>query len=169
MKHVIQIILTSIVLAIVYGIIHDLITANVCVEYFTIGHPKLIESESPVRLALLWGFIATWWVGLILGILIVLVSRIGDRPRFELMDVIKPMLLLLGVMAIMAFVSGIFGFFAAKNELFYLTEPLASMIPEERHHLFLSAAWAHGASYLTGFVGCGIVCFRIWRRRGEVN
>jgi len=169
MKHVIQIILTSIVFAIIYGVIHDLVTANICVEYFTIGHPRLIESESPVQLAFLWGVMATWWGGLILGTLIALVSRIGDRPRFELMDVLKPMLVLLGVMAIMAFISGMFGSFAAKNELFYLTEPFASMIPEERHHLFLATAWAHGASYLIGFIGCVVICFRIWRKRGEVN
>ena len=58
----VKIVLSTLFSAISYGIIHDMITAHFCVEYFTIGHPKIIESESPVLLALLWGVIATWWV-----------------------------------------------------------------------------------------------------------
>lgn len=44
--------------AIGYGIAHDQITARVCVEYFTIGHPRVFDTESPTLLALGWGVIA---------------------------------------------------------------------------------------------------------------
>ncbi|MEM7013599.1 MAG: hypothetical protein AAF585_19175 [Verrucomicrobiota bacterium] len=48
----IKIILLSIVAAVVYGILHDQVTARICVEYFTIGHAQLIDSDSPTVLGL---------------------------------------------------------------------------------------------------------------------
>ena len=65
-----RIVLQCVALAIVYGIVHDVVTAHVCVEYFTIGHPTVIGCTSPVMLALTWGVLATWWVGLGLGLLL---------------------------------------------------------------------------------------------------
>lgn len=35
-----KIVLLCIVAAIVYGILHDQVTARVCAEYFAIGHPS---------------------------------------------------------------------------------------------------------------------------------
>jgi len=54
--------------AIGYGIGHDQITARVCVEYFTIGHPPIFSTDSPRLLGLGWGIMATGWVGLVLGL-----------------------------------------------------------------------------------------------------
>jgi hypothetical protein len=59
-----RIILLCILAAVVYGILHDQVTARVCVEYFTVGHPPIFHTESPTLLAIVWGFVATWWVGL---------------------------------------------------------------------------------------------------------
>lgn len=42
-----KIILLYILAAIVYGICHDQVTARVCVEYFTIGHPPIFHTDSP--------------------------------------------------------------------------------------------------------------------------
>lgn len=58
----------SVLAAVVYGILHDQITARICVEYFTIGHARLIDSDSPTVLGLFWGVVATWWVGLPLSV-----------------------------------------------------------------------------------------------------
>jgi hypothetical protein len=61
--------------AIAYGVIHDQVTVRVCLEYFTIGHPPLIRSTSPTLLGLAWGVVATWWVGLPLGVMVALAAR----------------------------------------------------------------------------------------------
>jgi hypothetical protein len=58
-----MIVLLSIASAVAYGISHDQVTARVCVEYFTIGHPPVFATESPTFLALGWGTIATCWSG----------------------------------------------------------------------------------------------------------
>ncbi|MBN1395803.1 MAG: hypothetical protein JW959_12345, partial [Pirellulales bacterium] len=64
-----KILLLCVDAAIVYGVLHDQVTARVCVEYFTVGHPPVFATDSPTLLAFGRGFIATWWVGLILGVL----------------------------------------------------------------------------------------------------
>lgn len=72
MRASVRTVLDAVLLSIAYGIAHDLVTAHIWVEYFTVHHAKIIESESPIAMALLWGFLATFWVGLIAGILMVL-------------------------------------------------------------------------------------------------
>ena len=142
-----------------------MITTMISIEYFTVGHPRIIESESPIHLALLWGFIATWWVGLILGILISIVSRVGNYPKLGIREVIPLMLKLILAMMIGAFISGWIGFFLTKQNFIYLADYLAQHIDKERHHLFLTAGWAHGASYLVGCIGGLVISFKIWRKR----
>lgn len=152
-------------LAVFYGICHDLVTAHISLEYFTVGHPKVIDSESPFHLALAWGVIATWWVGLILGVLLSFAARAGKRPKLKFSQTIKPMLALIGIMAIAAFVAGILGYVLAKSEVFTLIENLAAQIEPEKHHLYLTVGWSHGASYLVGFIGGIVLCLGLWNKR----
>jgi hypothetical protein len=48
----------------------DLVTANVAVAYFSVHHPRIIDTQNPWLLALIWGVAASWWFGLIGGILV---------------------------------------------------------------------------------------------------
>jgi hypothetical protein len=64
-------------------ILHDQITARVCVEYFTVFHPPVFNTQSPTLLACGWGVIATWWVGLFLGLFLAVAARIGPRPKLS--------------------------------------------------------------------------------------
>jgi hypothetical protein len=77
----IGILLMSIVAAVVYGILRDQVTARVCVEYFTIGHPPVFHTDDPTLLAIGWGTIATWWVGAMLGVPLAIVARAGPWPK----------------------------------------------------------------------------------------
>jgi hypothetical protein len=150
------IILLCIVASIVYGILHDLITAHVCVEYFTIGHPPVFYTDSPVELALGWGVIATWWVGLILGVLLALAARAGHYPPVPTQRLVRPVLWLLAVMAGIALLAGFVGFLLARSGAVYLVGPIADRVPKEKHVAFLTDLWMHLASYVAGFVG-GVV------------
>lgn len=69
--------------AIGYGIAHDLVTAHVAVEYFTVHHPRLVASTSPIVMALLWGVLATFWFGAGLGVLVGAANLLGRAPRLE--------------------------------------------------------------------------------------
>lgn len=83
-------ILGSTGLAIAYGVIHDLVTAHVAVEHFTVHHVRLVASESPVVMALLWGVIATWWFGAGAGALFAFASQGGTRlPKLSARNVLR--------------------------------------------------------------------------------
>ncbi len=160
-----RIVLLCIFASCVYGIIHDQITARICVEYFTIGHPKIIESESPTLLAFAWGIRATAWMGGILGILIALAARAGSKFQLADRDLFRPVAILLGTMAISAFTFGLIGRTLATNKSIWLIGPLAEEIPPEKHIDFLTDAWAHSASYGAAALGGIVVIAYIIIRR----
>ena len=161
-----KIIFLCIVAAIVYGILHDQVTARVCVEYFTIGHPPIFHTEDPTLLAFGWGVIATWWMGLILSIPAVLAARVGSWPKFDAAHLVRPVGVLLIVMACASLLAGIAGYFMAQAGVVWLVGSLASRVPAAKHVAFLADLSAHLAAYGVGFFG-GLV-LSVWvlfRRR----
>jgi hypothetical protein len=153
--------------AVVYGIVHDQVTARVCVEYFTIGHPPVFHTDSPTLLGVGWGIIATWWVGLLLGIPLAIAARAGRRPRRDVRSLVRPIFTLLAVMGVCALLAGFAGFVLGSIEAIYLVEPMASRVPSDRHARFLADGGAHLASYFVGFIGGLVVIVRVWRSRGK--
>lgn len=161
----IEIVLMSIVAAVLYGIVHDQITVRICVEYFTIGHPPIFNTEDPTLLALGWGVIATWWVGVLLGIPLAWVCRFGRWPKREPRTLIRPLATLMICSFALALVAGSLGWIAASNGWVRLVGPLAHLVPADRHVPFLIDLWAHTASYLAGAVGGLIVMVFVIRDR----
>jgi type III secretory pathway component EscS len=153
-------ILFCIVAAICYGIVHDQITARVCIEYFTIGHPPVFNTNSPTLLGLGWGVIATWWVGLFLGIPLALVARCGARSKLTTRQIAPMILKLLCVMAILALTAGILGYLLASHGTIRMTEDIAVAIPPGHRVPFIADWFAHLASYLVGFAGGIVVIIR---------
>ncbi len=151
--------------AVAYGIVMDQITARICLEYFTIGHPPIFPTTSPTLLALGWGVIATWWVALPLGVLLALCARLGSRPRASAQELRVPILVLLGVMGVCAVLSGALGAMLAQAGLVTLTPDLAANVPVGRHVAFLADLWAHSASYVAGMVGGVVLAVRTYRTR----
>lgn len=160
-----KIVLLAIVGAIVYGIAHDQVTARVCVEYFTIGHPPVFGTTSPTLLGLGWGVIATWWVGLALGIPLAAAARRGEAPKLAARELVRPVAKLLASMAVLSLMAGLAGYFAARSNRVILVGPSASAVPREKHVPFIADLWAHLAAYGTGIVGGVVVCVSTWRRR----
>jgi hypothetical protein len=74
-----RIVLGMTVIACLLGVIVDLVTAHVAVQYL-VHHPKIVESHSPVVLALAWGVGASWWFGSIAGGLLALVNARAGNP-----------------------------------------------------------------------------------------
>lgn len=153
--------------AVIYGILHDQVTARVCIEYFTIGHPPLFPGESPTLLGIGWGVIATWWVGLLLGVPLAVAARAGSRPKRGVRSLARPIVGLLLVMGACAALAGVTGYALGRGGSVHLLEPMASRVPVDRHDRFLTDMWAHSASYLVGFLGDIVVIARVWRSRGR--
>lgn len=157
--------LLCIVAAIGYGILHDEVTAHICVEYFSIAHPMILALNSPTLLALEWGILATWWVGAALGFGLAGSARWGSRPRFTAQALRRPILFLLAWMAIAATFSGLTGYWLARTQRIVLSGWFATAIPTSAHARFLADSWAHAASYLVGGVGGIFLCARTYAKR----
>ncbi len=162
-----KIILLSTAAAIAYGIVHDQITARLCVEYFSIAHPPLFPTTSPTVLGICWGISATFGIGALLGIFLALVSQSQGLPPVPLLRVSKIILGLLAVMAISALLAGVVGFELARRSMIRVPAGLAELIPRSRHHRFMAVWFIHGASYLVGLAGGSFVILRIWWARGR--
>lgn len=153
--------------AVVYGILHDLVTAHVCVEYFTVAHPRIIRSESPILLALAWGVVATWWMGAGLGVALGLACRVGRWPRLSARALVRPVCLLLGVMAPLAILAGVAGFVLGSSGFFRIPQAYGGRIPVAHHARFFAAAGAHMVSCSVGaFGGAVLVGWALGRRQG---
>ena len=161
------IILFCILSAVIYGILHDQITARICVEYFTIGHPPIFDTDDPTLLGIGWGILATWWVGLLLGVPLAVVARAGSRPKRNVRSLVHPIVVLLAISAIAAFVAGLLGWVLASQGMVVLVEPLTSRLPREKHIAFLADLRAHLCSYLAGIVGGFIVIIGVRRSRSR--
>jgi hypothetical protein len=162
-----SIIALCLLFAVTYGIVHDQITARVCVEYFTIGHPPILGTDDPTLLGLGWGVLATWWVGVILGVPLALVARVGRWPKRSAISLVRPLCVLMAVCVVMALAAGLVGSALASAGMITLLEPLASEVPKAKHVAFLADLWAHSASYITGFVGGGLVMLQVWLQRRQ--
>lgn len=160
-----KIIAMCVLAAVIYGVLHDQVTARVCVEYFTIGHPPVFRTQSPTLLALGWGVIATWWVGLPLGMILAVCARKGSLPRLNARELLRPVAIMLCVLGVTAFVFGVVGYLLAMTDSVRLFGSLASAVPIEKHDAFIADLWAHNCSYFGGVVGTIALCVHVRRRR----
>lgn len=160
-----KIILLSVAAAILYGIMHDQVTVRVCLEYFTVGHPRIFATEDPTLLALGWGTLATWWFGLFLGIPLALLAQRGPPPKVAARALIKPILCLLLFVMCMALGAGLVGYLSSGLAIAPLIEPTLLVLPVDKHAAYLADSFAHLAAYLFGFIGATFVWLWVCRRR----
>jgi hypothetical protein len=161
----IGIVLISIVAAVIYGILHDQVTARVCVDYFTIGHPPVFHTDDPTLLAIGWGTIATWWVGAMLGVPLAIVARAGPWPMRDVKSLIRPIVTLMIVNAVCAALAGTIGGLATARGWFRLPDFVAINIPPDKQVPFMADLWAHNSSYAFGFAGGVVILAFVCRSR----
>jgi len=164
MRESLRIVAVCMLAAVGYGILHDLITAHVCVEYFTKWHPQIVSSRNPVVLALVWGVVATWWVGALLGVLLAIVARAGSRyPKLALSQLARPIAYVLGIAGVAALALGLAGYWSACAWGAPPFVPPADAVSDWRP--CCAVAIAHNTSYGVGFLASVGVCIWVIRRR----
>lgn len=155
----------SILAAIAYGVVHDQITAHLCVEYFTIGHPRLIDSDLPTVLGLFWGVVGTWWVGAGLGVALASASRLGKWPKLEWKDHRRGVAWLLAFMGAGALIVGGITAYAVWDSPEGMAYVTGEAVPQAARPLFMVDAAAHLTSYGVGFLGGVVLVLQaVWRR-----
>lgn len=162
-----SIVVLCIFAACIYGVVHDQITARLCIEYFTIGHPQIltVPSQSPTLLGFVWGVVATWWVGFGLGIPLAMAAQIGARPKTSAKSLVLPLAKILAVTGTFAASAGVFGYLAADEGWLRLFEPLASRVPTTKHPAFIADLFTHNVSYIAGAITGIWLIVRTWRTR----
>jgi hypothetical protein len=143
-----KIVLMSVVAAILFGLVHDQITIRICPEYFTVFHPTIIDSENLTLIALSWGVVATWWIGAGVGFVLALAARWGTWPKLTWSQLVTSVEVLLGAMAVCAFVGGVAGYRFGRIPI-----QLAYGIPADMYQRFMADWCAHLTSYGVGFFG----------------
>ncbi len=164
-KEFLRIVALCIGAAVFYGLIHDQITARLCLEYFTVAHPPVVVSDSPTVQGLVWGVIATWWVGFLLGVPLAIVSLTGDYPPWTAKRLVRPIGILLATMAVCAASAGFLAYELASSGRITIAPGWADAITPEHHAPFVAVAWTHNVSYLSGFVGGIVLIFSVWNAR----
>jgi hypothetical protein len=161
------IVVLCVLIACGYGIMHDQVTARLCIEYFTIGHPPLfsVPVDSPTLIGFAWGVIATWWVGLGLGIPLAAAARLGARPKRSARSLVLPLLTLAAIACLLAIAAGGIGYKLGVSNVVVLHEPLASDVEADKHPAFIANLFAHNMSYFVGTVGGIVLIAMTWRSR----
>jgi len=159
-----KITLWCVLLACMYGIVHDQITARVCLSYFTEFHPPIGVGDDPTIIALCWGVLATWWVGAILGYSLALACTLGNRPRLTIREVRKPLAFLFAAMAVGAIMSGLIGYRDGAAIAKFMYPPVANLPPNLQAG-FAADLFAHNVSYAVGFFGAIVVVGWAWEKR----
>jgi hypothetical protein len=161
--------LLSVGAAMAYGIIHDQITARLCIEYFSLAHPPLFPVSSPTLLGLCWGVTATFGVGVVLGFLLAQASQSPGLPGMPIAGLCRPLIVLLAVTAVAAVIAGFVGFRLSQHSVLLLRNLLPyawiEAMPRAQQDRFTAVWFAHAASYLFGLAGGGVLIVRIWNQR----
>lgn len=110
-----KIVALSVAAAVLYGIVHDQITIRICPEYFTVFHPQIFRTQSLTLLALFWGVFATWWAGVMCGVLLGLAARAGREPKIKAAQLFRAICVQLALMAACAAIFGFVGFETART------------------------------------------------------
>ena len=155
---------TCVIAAVLYGIIHDQFTARICIEYFTVFHPPIFQTQSPTLLGIGWGFLATWWVGVFFAVPMILAARADSKPALRASELLRPIASLLAVMAAIALLFGMIGYVLARNGVL-ATDWLTFTASPALRYRFMADWCAHTASYGAAFVGGVVLCVMTYRRR----
>ena len=169
MKDFLGIIAVSVLGSVLYGIGQDLVTTRLCVEYFTIGHVRIIDSEDPTALAFAWGVRASWWAGLFLWILLACAARLGQRPKRTLRSMLKPIAGLMIAMAVFAFGAGVVGYMMGSSGNLVLHPHILAQLPASARVPFQICSFAHSMSYNVAFVGGGMLIAWVWVSRKRLR
>lgn len=151
--------------AIGYGIVHDLLSTQVCLEYFTKYHPPVFPTQNPLLLALAWGVYATFWMGAILGLLLGGVAVYGRAPALPVRQIRKPLVLGLACLLAFAILSWLV-IYGIGGYAIHLAQTQGKKPPTELDRRLVSSAVAHMVSY-SGSVVLAVLlsAWVVWQRR----
>lgn len=178
LRQIANLVLLAVATAVATGICLDTMTTTICLEYFTKGfHYEMakktdlgkwvLNSNSKLAHIFHWGVLASWWVGAILSIPLVLSCRLFGQRRYSAKNVAGAASLLVAVVLFLAMIAGLLAWFLAKDEgVLELCEDLGysppSNVMARRYFVCLSM---HQVVYGSGALLGACLCILIIVRR----
>lgn len=151
-----------------YGMLNDQLTFTISPEYYTkfkfhqFGLIDLVNNTNPRIGASVVGFLATWWVGPPLGIILGLVGLIHKNSKKMLYVSLRAILLTV----IVTFITALVGL--AYGKLYLASTGVNWWLPENLIDIdnFIAVGSMHNFSYLGGIIGviAGII-YSIWQKK----
>lgn len=166
----------AIIIASIYGVLHDQVTYTISPEYFTkfkfvqFGFYELVGGDL-TSFARFWvlvvGILATWWVGIPIGVILGSIELFAIKSENFYRAMVNRYLLTIVIALVFGGFGAIVGMLSAyqlENEKWLPSE----IIDRER---FLIVGFIHTFSYIGGAIGVIVSCIYcfIQKRRGKVN
>jgi hypothetical protein len=170
MKRLAIFLLTLVLLPLIaglYGALHDQLSYTIAPEYFTrfkydqFGFEPAWFGGHRATVAVI-GFLATWWVGLLMALFIAPLGLMFKEPAHMRREVIRATGITLGI----ALLSGLAGL--AYGWWFLDSAPNGWYLPDglSDPHAFLAVGGLHNFGYAGGVLGlCVAVTVMVWRRQ----
>jgi hypothetical protein len=163
LRRFLTIVLGSTGLACLLGISLDLVTANIAVAYFSVHHPRIVPTENPWALAVIWGIAASWWFGAIAGVVVAFINHRRQHPiepsRILKWTLVACVILWLAMIAILVAVLAI-----------------SSTIPIEKRpatfehdRRLVAVAMAHQYEYVLGAIALVTIAVMTWRSKYQFD
>jgi hypothetical protein len=145
--------------------LQDQVSVRLCPEYFTVLHPPIPGLADPTLLGIGWGFLGAWWGGVLLGFVLSLVATLGPRPVLTVGELVRPVAILVGVLAAVTALTGFTVWHHAGVLGVFLGAGMGELVPVENHRGLLTVACYHLTAYVTATVGGVVVCAWVWFQR----
>ncbi|MGC8559667.1 MAG: hypothetical protein ACP5O1_03215 [Phycisphaerae bacterium] len=157
-----SIVLLSTMATAAYGVIDDLITAQISPAYFNLDHPSLgmpriFHSSNAAVLGISWGLVASVPIGVGLGIWLALSAQYGSWPRISRRTVVMSIIVILLLTGLSALGVGEWSYRQA------LAQGQSTAVTGE-----ICVLRVHQVSYLMGVSAAVCVCIRILIRRKQL-
>lgn len=147
-------VLVAMLAAGLFGMVHDQISYTVSAEYFTkfkFIQFRLLDPDTPERIrAAKVGFLASWWMGIPLGLLCGAAGLIQRSPSLMVRELLWSLPLIVGFALAAALAGLAFGWL--QTETIDLGNYRGWFIPPNVQNLrrFLCVGYMHNAAYLGG-------------------
>jgi hypothetical protein len=165
-------ILVAIIIAGLYGVLHDQVTYSISAEYFTKFKYRQFRIDPAVygghrQAVAMIGFLATWWMGYIIGIPLALTGLIFRDNITMRSAIIKA----IGIVFFTVILFGIAGYFYGKYHL--IKTGVNWWMPDDlvNKNDFIIVGSIHNFSYLGGITGLvfGIIYMIVKRYAHQKN
>jgi hypothetical protein len=155
--------------AVLFGVLLDLVTAFVCIQYFTAYHGHRFSSESPWAQGLSWGLFDFWWRGAILGLVAATLSRWTSLPKLTWTNLSWPLVAVAAATYIASFVSGVTAFYLIRDTplkvLKNAPQVIDAHLSADQERGFTADLYAHVAGQWTMLACAILLCLWIVKKR----